>query len=77
MDECRGRTEGAQLLPLNELKGRLGDLPQDKRVVTVCHAGTRSGQAIVILCQCGFTRVANMHGGMLMWHQLGLPVERT
>ena len=42
--------------------------------MTVCHAGMRSGQATVLLKQGGFTRVANLRGGMLLWHQLGLPV---
>jgi pyruvate dehydrogenase E1 component len=34
------------------------------------------GQATVILRQAGFTRVANLRGGMLSWQQLGLPVVR-
>jgi rhodanese-related sulfurtransferase len=45
-------------------------------VVTVCHAGTRSAQATVILRQAGFTRTANLRGGMLLWQQMGLPVMR-
>ena len=64
----------ARQLPLNALKEQLADLPRDRPVVTVCHAGMRSGQATVLLKQGGFTRVANMRGGMLLWHQLGLPV---
>lgn len=76
MDERLGRIESARLLPLSELKSQLAELPQDRPVVTVCHAGMRSGQATVLLKQGGFTRVANMRGGMLMWHQLGLPVVR-
>lgn len=76
LDERLGHIQGARPLPLNELKQRLSEIPQDKPVVTVCHAGMRSGQATVILRQGGFQRVANMRGGMVTWHQLGLPVER-
>jgi sulfur dioxygenase len=76
MDERLGRIESARLLPLNELQGRLGELPRDRPVIAVCHAGMRSGQATVLLRQGGFTRVANLRGGMLTWHQLGLPVVR-
>jgi len=76
MDERLGRIKGARSLPLSELKPRLAEIPQDQPVITVCHAGMRSGQATVILRQGGFTRVANMRGGMLIWQQLGLPVER-
>lgn len=76
MDERLGRIASARLVPLNELRERLGEIAADRPVVAVCHAGMRSGQATVILRQAGFTRVANMRGGMLQWHQLGLPVER-
>ena len=74
VDERLGRIASSRLLPLNELKARLAELPQDKPVVTVCHAGMRSGQAMALLRQGGLTRVANMRGGMLIWRELGLPV---
>jgi rhodanese-related sulfurtransferase len=74
VDERLGRIAAAQLLPLDALKSRLADLPRERPVVTVCHAGMRSAQATVLLKQGGFTRVANLRGGMLLWHQLGLPV---
>jgi glyoxylase-like metal-dependent hydrolase (beta-lactamase superfamily II)/rhodanese-related sulfurtransferase len=77
--DCDGRLghiAGAQSIPLNELKDRTGEVPRDRPVVPVCHSGMRSGQATVLLRQTGFTRVANLRGGMLLWQQLGLPVER-
>lgn len=73
-DERLGHIAGARVLPLDELRARLDEVPRERPVVTVCHAGTRSGQATVLLKQGGFTRVANLRGGMLLWHQLGLPV---
>lgn len=73
-DERLGAIEGAQMLPLSELKAALPTLPRDKPVIAICHAGIRSGQASVLLRQAGFERVANVRGGMLVWHQLGLPV---
>jgi len=76
MDERLGRIRNARLLPLSELKDHLAELPKDRPIVTVCHAGMRSGQATVLLKQGGFTRVANMRGGMLTWQNLGLPVVR-
>jgi len=71
-----GRIATAQCVPLNELKERLAEIPKDKPVIPVCHAGMRSGQATVILRDAGFPRVANLHGGMLLWQQMGLPVLR-
>ena len=76
MQESLGRIAGAQLIPLNELKARLTEVPRDKPVVAVCHAGMRSGQATVILRGAGYERYANLRGGMLLWSQLGLPGER-
>ena len=64
----------AQVIPLDELKARLAEVPTDKPVIAVCHAGTRSGQATVILRDAGIANVANMRGGMLLWREMGLPV---
>jgi len=75
MQESLGRIAGAQLIALNELKERLDEIPRDKPVIAVCHAGMRSGQATVILRSGGLTRCANLRGGMLLWSQLGLPSE--
>jgi glyoxylase-like metal-dependent hydrolase (beta-lactamase superfamily II)/rhodanese-related sulfurtransferase len=77
VEESLGRIRGAQLIPLKELKARLSEVPGDRPVIAVCHAGMRSGQATVILRAAGYERYANLHGGMLLWSQLGLPVERS
>ena len=76
LQESLGHIANAQLIPLNELKARLPEIPRDKPVVTVCHAGMRSGQATVILRGEKLTRCANLRGGMLLWSQLGLPVQQ-
>jgi glyoxylase-like metal-dependent hydrolase (beta-lactamase superfamily II) len=76
VEESIGRIDGAQVIPLNELKARLSEVPRGRPVIAVCHAGMRSGQATVILRGAGFERFANMHGGMLLWSQLGLPVQK-
>jgi glyoxylase-like metal-dependent hydrolase (beta-lactamase superfamily II)/rhodanese-related sulfurtransferase len=75
LDEL-GYIAEAQLIPLCDLKEHLAEIPRDKPVIAVCHAGMRSGQATVILRGAGFPRVANMHGGMLLWQQMGLPLVR-
>ena len=72
-----GRIAGSQLIPLGELKARLAEVPRDKPVVAVCHSGARSGQATVILRGAGCDRCANLHGGMLLWSQLGLPTQEN
>jgi len=73
LDEQLGRIAGARCIPLDELASRLDELPRERPLVTVCHAGMRSAQATVILRQAGFPHVANLRGGMAQWRQLGLP----
>jgi len=70
-----GRIPGARHLPLGELRARLGELPRDRPIVAVCRSGGRSAEASLILEQAGFPRAANMSGGMIRWHALGLPAE--
>jgi sulfur dioxygenase len=68
-----GHLRGAQLIPLEELRARASEVSADKPVVVVCQTGKRSGLATVILGKAGFTRTANVAGGMVRWRQLGLP----
>jgi sulfur dioxygenase len=70
-----GHIEGAVLIPLGELAGRLDELRRDQPIVAVCRAGSRSAQATAILQQAGFAEVANLNGGMLRWRAEGCPVE--
>jgi glyoxylase-like metal-dependent hydrolase (beta-lactamase superfamily II)/rhodanese-related sulfurtransferase len=69
-----GHIEGAMLIPLGELRAKLGDLPKDVPVVAVCRSGGRSAQACVILEGAGFPRIANLAGGMIGWRSLGFAV---
>lgn len=74
IDGQLGRIASARVIPLGELKDRIGELPRDRPVIAVCHSGMRSAQATVILREAGFADVANLHGGMILWQQMGLPV---
>jgi sulfur dioxygenase len=68
-----GHLEGAQLIPLDELRARVSEVSADKPVVVVCQTGKRSGLATVILRKAGVARTANVAGGMVRWRELGLP----
>lgn len=72
-----GHIEGAQHIPLGELRERIGEVPKDKPVVAVCRSGRRSAQAALILEGNGHEQVANLTGGMIQWRALGLPVAAT
>src|SRR5436305_6278319 len=62
-----GHIRDAILIPLGELSDRAGELSKDRPLVAVCRAGGRSAQAINLLQQAGFSKVANLTGGMLRW----------
>jgi sulfur dioxygenase len=68
-----GQLQGAQLIPLDELRTRLAEVPTDKPVVALCQSGKRSAMATQILAKAGRQRVAHVAGGMLRWRELGLP----
>jgi glyoxylase-like metal-dependent hydrolase (beta-lactamase superfamily II)/rhodanese-related sulfurtransferase len=68
-----GHLEGAKLIPLDELRGRIAEVPRGQPVVVVCQTGRRSGMGAVILGEAGIDRVANLAGGMVGWRELGLP----
>ncbi len=69
-----GHIAGAKLIPLGSLKSQIELLSRDKPIVTVCRSGARSAQATVLLRNAGFTRVANLAGGMLRWRAQRYPV---
>jgi NADPH-dependent 2,4-dienoyl-CoA reductase/sulfur reductase-like enzyme/rhodanese-related sulfurtransferase len=61
-----GHLPGAVLLPVDELRARLNELPRDRRIVAYCRVGQRGYLATRVLLQEGFT-AANLSGGYLAW----------
>ena len=51
-------------IPLDELRGRLDELPRDREILVVCRSGQRAYYATRILVQNGF-KAAAVAGGML------------
>ena len=65
--------EGAVHVPMNEVPGRLGELPKDRKVIVVCHLGQRSALVANFLAQQGY-EVENLDGGLERWSAEGLPL---
>ena len=55
--------EGSVNIPLDELRGRLGELDPSADTVVSCGVGLRAHVAACILRQHGFPRVSNLSGG--------------
>lgn len=70
---AEGHLEGAVLIPVFELEGRLDELPEDKPIIVYCRTGGRSANAATILVENGFDQVYDM-GGIMDWIGLNYPV---
>ena len=73
-----GHIDGAVLIPVQELKERVGEIEKykDKKVLVVCHSGVRSRKASDLLMQSGFKKVFNIADGMVGWDSQKYPVKR-
>ncbi len=69
-----GHIPDAMWVPMEEVEGRLDDLPSAKRVVTVCRSGKRSSKVAAQLREHGF-EADNVEGGMEAWQEAGLSME--
>lgn len=55
-------------IPLDDLRGRLGELPKEKHIVVSCASGQRAYYACRILTQNGFESVHNLDGAFSTFH---------
>lgn len=63
------RIDGADLIPLGQLPARVNELDRSKEIFVMCHSGIRSEQAAEFLRSVGFSKVANVTGGIDAWSQ--------
>ncbi len=61
-----GIIPGATVIPLDELRERLDDIPKDREVLAYCQVGLRGYLAARILTQNGY-RCRNLSGGYKTW----------
>lgn len=67
-----GTIKGYMNIPLGQLESRLGEIPKDKVVVTLCQRGVRAGKAGELLMKNGY-KVAGACG-ILDWKSKQKPV---
>jgi adenylyltransferase/sulfurtransferase len=71
------RIEGADLMPLGQLAGRLHELDSADEIVLFCKTGSRSARALELLAGAGFRKLKNLRGGINAWSRQidpGLPI---
>jgi len=64
---ARAALPGSVCIPLQEIPARLKELDADAEIIVMCHAGVRSQRAAEFLVARGFSRVANLRGGIAAW----------
>jgi rhodanese-related sulfurtransferase len=62
-ENADGTIPGAMNIPVDDLRGRLSEIPKDKTIVVFCQVGQRAYFAERILRQSGFENVLNLSGG--------------
>lgn len=54
-------------IPMDEIPGRVSELPSDRLIVVYCHGGTRSAMVASFFEHHGLRSVANLAGGIEAW----------
>jgi rhodanese-related sulfurtransferase len=71
-----GHIEGAQLIDFQSgnFESEIATLDKSKTYAVYCRSGSRSGQAVKIMSDAGFTNLYNLDGGVIDWANAGLPL---
>ena len=65
----------ATLIPLDQLEGRVNEVPSDQEIVVICNSGNRSQVGRDILLDAGLPNATSVDGGMQAWRTAGYPTE--
>jgi len=71
-----GHPKGARSVPPQLIKKDQTGLDRDDDILVICLSGHRSPRQAKALAGMGFTKVTNVHGGLMAWKKAGLPVKR-
>jgi rhodanese-related sulfurtransferase len=71
-----GHIEGAKLIDFQSgnFESEIATLDKTKTYAVYCRSGSRSGQAVKIMSDAGFTNIYNLDGGVIDWANAGLPL---
>jgi rhodanese-related sulfurtransferase len=71
--------EGALLVDFQSgnFENEIALLDKSKTYAVYCRSGNRSGQAVKVMSDAGFTNLYNLDGGVIDWTSAGLPLVST
>ena len=72
-----GHVTGAVHIPVEDIAGRIGELPKDKKLLFICTIGFRSGLACEMAAAMGFDPedLYNVVDGIPAWMQKGYAIS--
>jgi rhodanese-related sulfurtransferase len=73
-----GHIEGALLVDFQSgnFENEIESLDKNKTYAVYCRSGNRSGQAVKVMSEAGFTNLYNLNGGVIDWANAGLPLVK-
>jgi rhodanese-related sulfurtransferase len=71
-----GHIEGALLIDFQSgnFENEIATLDKSKTYAVYCRSGNRSGQAVKVMSDAGFSNLYNLNGGVIDWANAGLPL---
>lgn len=78
VEHATGVAQGARLLPMRQLGGRIAEIPTDpsKPVLLICNTQNRSSATLRALRERGYGHVRYVQGGMSEWARRGWPMVK-
>ncbi len=72
-----GHAKNAVHIPIDDLLGRMDEVPQDKKLLFICAAGVRSGLGCEMAASMGYDteKLYNIEDGTPTWIEKGLPTS--
>ena len=69
-----GHIEGALLVDFESgnFENEIAALDKTKTYAVYCRSGSRSGQAVNVMREAGFTNIYNLNGGIIDWANAGM-----
>ena len=76
---AEGYMEGERLIDFQSgnFENEIATLDKNATYAVYCRSGNRSGQAVKVMKDAGFSNVFNMNGGVIEWANAGLPLVRN
>ena len=76
---AEGYIKGARLINFQSgnFENEIAALDKNATYAVYCRSGNRSGQAVKVMQDAGFTNVFNMNGGVIDWANAGFPLVKN